>query len=46
MSEKPEGMLIQTMSQMFGGIPMLVPVIKVRGGYERSEANGSQRQYI
>ena len=28
MSEKPEGMLIQTMSQMFGGIPLLVPVIK------------------
>mmetsp|Transcript_27370 Transcript_27370/g.54655 ORF Transcript_27370/g.54655 Transcript_27370/m.54655 type:complete len:295 (+) Transcript_27370:63-947(+) len=28
MSEKPEGMLIQTMSQMFGGVPMLVPVVK------------------
>ncbi|GMI11408.1 hypothetical protein TrVE_jg931 [Triparma verrucosa] len=28
MSEKPEGMLIQTMSQMFGGVPLLVPVIK------------------
>ena len=28
MSAKPEGMLIQTMAQMFGGVPMLVPVIK------------------
>lgn len=28
MSEKPEGMLIQTMAQMFGGVPLLVPVIK------------------
>ena len=27
-SEKPEGMLIQTMAGMFGGIPMMVPVIK------------------
>jgi len=25
---KPEGMLIQTMAQMFGGVPLLVPVIK------------------
>jgi len=28
MSEKPEGMLIQTMAQMFGGVPLLVPVVK------------------
>ncbi|GMI42977.1 hypothetical protein TrCOL_g3854 [Triparma columacea] len=28
MSLKPEGMLIQTMAQMFGGVPLLVPVIK------------------
>jgi hypothetical protein len=28
MAEKPEGMLIQTMAGMFGGVPMLVPVIK------------------
>ena len=28
MSEKPEGMLIQTMAQMFGGVPLLVPFVK------------------